>query len=140
MPDTDGAATAQTSGTEQPTDEGNLGAGGQKALEAERKARRDAERQLREAQDRIRVLETADVRREVAAAKNLSPAQAKRLQGSNREELEADADDLVAAFRPPDVGDVNRRPAERLRPGAVPAAEPPESPAQIADRVLERGI
>lgn len=35
---------------------------------------------------------------EVAAAKGLTPAQAKRLQGSTKEELEADADDLLGAF------------------------------------------
>lgn len=39
------------------------------------------------------------IRLEVAAAKGLKPAQAKRVQGSTREELEADADDLLETFR-----------------------------------------
>lgn len=41
---------------------------------------------------------------EVAAAKGLTAAQAKRLTGETREELEADADDLLAAFRPAEQG------------------------------------
>lgn len=39
------------------------------------------------------------IRLEVAAAKGLTPAQAKRLQGSTREELETDADDLLETFK-----------------------------------------
>lgn len=40
------------------------------------------------------------VRLEVAQAKGLTPNQAKRLQGKTREELEADADELLAMFQP----------------------------------------
>ncbi|MFE7399623.1 hypothetical protein [Streptomyces sp. NPDC057557] len=36
----------------------------------------------------------------VAATKGLTPAQAKRLQGSTKEELEADADELLKDFAP----------------------------------------
>ena len=39
-------------------------------------------------------------RLEVAIDKGLTPAQAKRLVGETREELEADADDLLATFKP----------------------------------------
>lgn len=56
-------------------------------------------------QDRIDAMErkTAEaevraLRAEVAQAKGLTAAQARRLQGSTREELEADADDLLASF------------------------------------------
>ena len=38
------------------------------------------------------------MRREVAEEKGLTPAQARRLVGSTREELEADADDVLSAF------------------------------------------
>ena len=38
------------------------------------------------------------LRREVADEKGLTPAQARRLVGTTREELEADADDVLAAF------------------------------------------
>lgn len=41
-----------------------------------------------------------DLRREVADAKGLTPAQAKRLQGTTREELLADADELIESFKP----------------------------------------
>lgn len=44
--------------------------------------------------------EVRALRLEVAAEKGLTPAQAKRLVGSTREELEADADELVATFKP----------------------------------------
>ncbi|NYE44193.1 hypothetical protein [Streptomyces fulvorobeus] len=40
----------------------------------------------------------------VAAAKGLTPSQAKRLQGSTKEELEADADELVKDFGPSTLG------------------------------------
>jgi hypothetical protein len=77
---------------------------------------------------------------EVAAARGLTPAQAKRLTGSSREEIEADADEIVEAFgiKPdkgkdePDKGDGAGkgdakgdrskgigRPKETLRPGAA---------------------
>ena len=54
-------------------------------------------------------------RLEVAAAKGLTPAQAARLQGSTREELEADADQLKALFP--------AAPAATGTPG-VPAPDP----------------
>lgn len=39
-----------------------------------------------------------NLRREVADTKGLTPAQARRLVGSTREELESDADEVIAAF------------------------------------------
>jgi len=65
--------------------------------EAERFAERiaAAERAAADAEQRA-------LRVEVAAAAGLTPAQAKRLVGSTREELEADAADLLATFTPPD--------------------------------------
>lgn len=44
--------------------------------------------------------EVRALRLEVAAEKGLTPAQAKRLVGSTREELVADADELLATFKP----------------------------------------
>jgi hypothetical protein len=44
-------------------------------------------------------METQALRLEVAAEKGLTPAQAKRLMGSTREEFEADADELLTTFR-----------------------------------------
>jgi hypothetical protein len=69
-------------------------------------------------------------------------ALAKRLVGESEEDLEADADELLESFKA-DGGDVGqdppRRPRERLRPGAAPAAEPDESdPAKLAGQVTRR--
>lgn len=100
-------------------------AGAKKALEAERKARRDAEKQLSEMKAKLQELEDRDksegeklagriaaaekradeaearaLRLEVAAAKGLTVTQARRLVGATKEELEADADDLLASFKP----------------------------------------
>lgn len=54
---------------------------------------------------------------------------AKRLAGDTREELEADADELFADFAPDDdaAKEPKRRPQERLKPGAVPGAEPEDT-------------
>jgi hypothetical protein len=52
-----------------------------------------------------------NLRREVADEKGLTPAQARRLVGSSREELEADADDVIATFpvkTKPVFGDVGQ--------------------------------
>jgi FKBP-type peptidyl-prolyl cis-trans isomerase (trigger factor) len=51
------------------------------------------------------------MRREVADEKGLTPAQARRLVGSTREELEADADEVIATFpikAKPVFGDVGQ--------------------------------
>lgn len=64
---------------------------------------------------------------------------AKRLTGTTKEELEADADELFADFVPDNgggTGSPTGRPRERLRPGAVPAAEAEENdPAKLAAQV-----
>lgn len=86
-----------------------------------RKANKEAETlrlQLKEFEDRDKteaqkLIERADaaekraaevegraLRLEVAAEKGLTPAQAKRLVGSTREELETDADELLTTFKP----------------------------------------
>lgn len=60
---------------------------------------------------------------EIATEKGLTPALAKRLSGSTREELEADADELSALLPPAEDGRTTTpksRPQESLRPGATP--------------------
>lgn len=63
---------------------------------------------------------------------------AKRLSGGTQEELETDAEELFADFKPDtgdDGGDTPRRPKERLKtkPGAAPEAEPDDNdPAKLA--------
>lgn len=131
------AAKALPAAKNEPAED-RLGDGGQKALAAERTARRDAERQLRESQDRVRELEGAETRRDVASAKGLTPSQANRLVGATREELEADADDLLSAFAPPQTaGGMRKSPVEKLLPGAAPSAEALDAGA-IADRILSK--
>jgi hypothetical protein len=122
-----------------PAEDG-LGAGGTRALESERKARREAERMLRETQARVSELESAELRRDVAASRKLTPTQAQRLMGTTREELEADADDLVAAFAPPPSARdlIGGSPRENLRPGAAPGSEAFDA-GKVADRILDRG-
>lgn len=55
---------------------------------------------LSAAEKRAGEAEATALRFEIAFEKGLTPAQAKRLVGSTREELEADADDLKATFAP----------------------------------------
>lgn len=52
------------------------------------------------AEKRAAEVEGRALRLEVAAEKGLTPAQAKRLVGSTREELESDADELLTTFKP----------------------------------------
>ena len=92
----------------------------QKAREQEARAKANAEAatRLKEFEDRDKTeaqklveraeaaerraaeIESRALRLEVAAEKGLTPAQAKRLVGQTREELEADADELLETFKP----------------------------------------
>jgi hypothetical protein len=122
-----------------------LGDAGVKALQRERKAAEEATAEaerLRAEADvtnaRLAELEAAEMRRQVAADKGLDAEQAAVLVGSTAEEMAEFADKVVAAFGPARP-DPQRRPTERLRPGAVPSAEPAESAGSIADRILRVG-
>lgn len=118
-------------------DADKLGDPGKAALATERAARKAAEKELaafrKAEQDRKDADKSADEKRtaaearadaaelkatrlEVAAEKGLTPAQAKRLIGSTREELEADADDIIATF-----------PAAPTKP-TVPVPDPSQGP------------
>lgn len=128
-----------------------------KAKELEDASKTDLERASAEAQQHLARADRAEgelMRLRVALRKGLTETQAKRLVGTTEDELEADADDLMASFRPADAakqdskGDElaeeseptrpdnqRRRPQERLRPGAVPEAdtEPEETdPRKLA--------
>ncbi|WP_432111372.1 hypothetical protein [Streptomyces sp. YPW6] len=146
---------------------GDLGDAGKKALAEERRARREAETRLKElepiaakakqledakkseaeklteklsaAETRAQAAEDRAMRLEVAAKKGLTQAQAKRLVGTTPEELEADADELLASF-----GGANenpggakkpagsKKPVEQLRPGGLPNPPEPTAAEQIA--------
>lgn len=69
-------------------------------LKAKAEASRTLEDRVAEIERQARDAETRALRAEVANAKGLTPSQAKRLIGATREELEADADELLR-----DLGD-----------------------------------
>lgn len=144
-------------------DPDGLGEAGKKALEKERRARREAEKAARDFEARLKELEDRDksdadklreerdaaikeaadaklerMRLEVAAEKGLTPAQARRLVGTSQEELEADADELLETFgtATTDRGKPPAKPTESLRGGVDPTEEPVETdPAKLADSV-----
>lgn len=104
-----------------------------------------AEKQATETQTSLLRLEVALEK----APEGMSIAQvrklAKRLTGSTKEELEADAEELFEEFTPAEGGDressssTTRRPRERLRPGAAPSSEEEETdPAKLAAKVPRR--
>lgn len=134
--------------TGDPTPPTDLGDAGKKALEAERKARRDAEAQLKNLQDELQAIKDRDksdgeklaeklaaaekraadaeaqaLRLEVAAEKGVKP---RWLTGTTREELEAAAEEYLADH-PPATGDkpAPAKPAEDLRGGGDPTEDPP---------------
>jgi len=91
--------------------------------------------------------EARALRLEVAAAKGLTPAQAKRLVGATKEEFEADADELLTTFKPADTAGgsdtdeeaettTTGRPREALR-GGTTSSTGDEKEAPI-DEALKR--
>lgn len=94
----------------------------QEAADARKTADERAAERISAAEARAIEAEQRALRLEVAAEQGLTPQQARRLVGTTREELEADAADLLASFPAAPAQEatpVNGRPKERLRPGAV---------------------
>lgn len=99
-----------------------------KEAEAARKGEDDATRTAREKQeaeaktaaekDRADKAELKALRLEVAAEKGLKPSQAKRLVGTTKEELEADADEILEDFKP--GGEEEGDDADAIRTGNRP--------------------
>jgi hypothetical protein len=85
--------------------------------------------------------ETAEaqlMRLTVGLEKGLTPAQAKRLVGTTKEELEADADELLASFGSNSTPSTTTRPRETLRGGGDPTSEPEPDLRKIADAIPRR--
>jgi hypothetical protein len=126
-----------------PPKDDALGDAGKRALQAERQRAETAEKELAKyrkaeqdkadadkselqkaadkaaaAETRAAAAEARALRLEVATAKGLPASYAKRLVGDTREELEADADDLVKDYKPA-AGD----PADPAKP-KTPAPDP----------------
>ena len=111
----------------------------QQLKEADKTEAQKAADRAAEAEKRATEAESRALRLEVAQDKGLTPAQAKRLAGTSKEELEADADELLETFAPAKTDDegeppgTSRRPKERLTPGASASAEPEETdPRKLA--------
>lgn len=93
-----------------------------------------------EAEKRAAEAEAKVLRAEIAAEKGLTLSQGKRLMGNTREELEADAAELLEAFTPTDDkrDDRSRRPKEKLRLGASSQEEPDADPSKVAQAILSQ--
>lgn len=113
----------------------------QQARELEDAQKTEAERltgRLTAAEQRAVKAEQELLLRDVATEKGLTLAQAKRLVGTTREELLADADDFIASLPTPPAAPaptppaVQRTPVEALRPGALPTPPEPTIREQIA--------
>lgn len=146
----------------------DLGDAGKRALDAERRARKAAEKRAADAEAKVKAAEDADKseverlmeqvadltkmaeaataradRFEVAAAKGLSLAQARRLVGATKEELESDADEMRSELGLGDdegngrTGD--RRPVEKLKAGASNEDDEQPNPDELAEKILGRG-
>lgn len=130
----------ENTGATPDTEDAPLGDGGRKALEAERAARREAEKRLKTAEERLAALEAERMRAEIAAERGVP---ADLLRGSTREELEAFADRLVEfrdANKPtPRLGRPVEKliPVDKLVPGASPMARG-NNAASVADRIFSR--
>lgn len=96
------------------------------------------------AEARARAAEIRADRLDVAAAKGLSASLAARLVGETREELEADADELLKVIKPAGDGngsggpDLRGRPRENLRSGTAPAEPEDNDPSKLA-ALIPRG-
>lgn len=138
-------------------------AGAKTALEAERKARREAEKQLRDVQAQLKELSDKDkseveklrdevaalskerdehankvLRAEVAMAKGLTAAQAKRLVGATKEDLEADADEILEAF--PTKASVTPPPSKKPSPDLKGGTDPTDDDEPIDPKKLAEFI
>ncbi len=115
-----------------------------KARELEEASKTEVQR-LAEAQaaaeDRAAQAEQQLLRLQVAADRGLTEAQAKRLVGATREELEIDAEDLLASFpapKPAEAPVAVARPVEALKAGAAPQSGLPQDPDAWLRRLAGR--
>jgi hypothetical protein len=130
-------AVVMTEELDQET-EAALGEGGLKALQAERTARREAEREAKTLRDKIAEFERRDTVAAVAAKHGIPAHLANRLQGNTEAEIEADAKTFAEALKPaePEKQGGNGRPKEALTSGAIPQGEPVDDTAALVDKIL----
>lgn len=110
-----------------------------KRLDEIEEASKSEQQRLSEAKEaaekRAADLESRLLRSEVATEKGLPPALAARLTGATKEELEADADQLLTLVGKPAAG----KASEALVGTRTPPA-PTENPDDIAKRMKSRGL
>lgn len=135
----------------------DLGDGGKKALDAERKARREAETKAKDLETRLQALEDREktelqkaIERAETAERKITDAEAKSLRlevaaekgvkarwltGSTREELESAADEYLTDH-PTAAAPAPGKPTEDLRGGGDPTTEAMEmDPRKLANSV-----
>jgi hypothetical protein len=105
--------------------------------EAKKTTEQRLSEQLTAAQKRVAELELDQLRSSVAAEKGLPAKFARRLTGTTREELEADADDLLDTIPKPEPKvPLSQKPKESLRGGGRPDEEPEETdPRKLAAKI-----
>jgi len=89
-----------------------------------------------EAEKRASAAEARALRLEVATRKGLTAAQAKRLVGATEEELEADADEILQAFKPvDDKPAAPGKPTADLKGGGDPTEEGEVNVREVVDSI-----
>ena len=129
---TDTPGTKPDNQTDTKSDDEPLGEPGKKALEAERRARREAEKRHQELEAKVAAMERAELVREVAADKGVP---ADLLTGEDRDDLEAAADRLLD-FKGGNVQGSKSPPKEKLHGGASDPDDQPQDYSKVADSIL----
>lgn len=120
----------------------------QKLAEAEEADKSELQRitdRAAAAEARANLAESKLLRQEVAVAKGLPASMWTRLQGETREELEADAAELLSVLKPAGstgqgaAPDTRSRPKENLRSGSAPASEPEDNDPSKLAALIPRG-
>lgn len=108
-----------------------------KIEEEQKTAEQKAADKAAEAEKRAAEAELKALRLEIAHEKGLTPAQAKRISGTTREELESDADEFLESIKPGDEKDrPSGKPREDLKGGGDPTDEPAEmDPKKLAEAI-----
>jgi hypothetical protein len=113
-----------------------------KLKELEDRDKSDSEKlteRIAAAEKRADDAEAKALRLEVATAKGLTATQARRLVGTTQDELEADADDLLASFKPGVGASPPGKPTEQLSGGGDPTEDPPVDMRKVID-AIPRGV
>ena len=93
-----------------------------------------------EAEKRAAEAEAKALRYEVATEKGVPKRAMKFLTGTTQEELEEQADEILALIGDADGGEKpSRRPKERLKSGAASDSEPEPDTKKLADSILSEG-